>query len=265
MAGSTPMLQGKTLLIAGVGRGLGREVAEVAVREGARVALGARTLEVVEEVARTLDPFEDSAFGCKLDVTKRDQCADFVDASTEKFGDVDALVNLAALDTVFGGVAGADWDAWHEMLEVNLFGSLYMVEACLPHFASSGAAVVFVGSQTMFDAPPSMPQAGYAASKAAVVGAMRHLAIELGRRHVRVNNVAPGWMWGPNVEAYVKWTANKKGVAEDEVVADLTKTMPLGEMATDGDVAEAVVFLASDRARAITGQSLLVNAGEHMI
>ena len=72
----------------------------------------------------------------------------------------------------------------------------------------------------------------------------------------RLNNVAPGWMWGPPVEGYVSYRAKKKGISEVEVLADLTKNMALDEMATDGDVAETVIFLASDRARGITGQSL---------
>jgi NAD(P)-dependent dehydrogenase (short-subunit alcohol dehydrogenase family) len=97
-----------------------------------------------------------------------------------------------------------------------------------------------------------------------MIGAMRHLTIELGRKNIRLNNVAPGWMWGPPVEGYVSYRAKKKGISEEEVLADLTKNMALDEMATDGDVAETVIFLASDRARGITGQSLLVNAGEHM-
>ena len=71
-------------------------------------------------------------------------------------------------------------------------------------------------------------------------------------------------MWGPPVEGYVKYRAQKNNVPEEEVLAELTKTMPLGEMATDGDVAEAIIFLASERAHGITGQSLLVNAGEYM-
>jgi NAD(P)-dependent dehydrogenase (short-subunit alcohol dehydrogenase family) len=262
--GPKPMLEGKTVLIAGVGKGLGREIAEVAVREGARVVLGARTESVIEEEANNLDPSGERALPQRLDVTDRQSCADFAAAAVEKFGAVDVLVNLAALDTVFGGVQGADWDQWHKMFEVNVFGSLYMVEATLSHFRPEGGAIVFVGSQTMYDPPAAMPQAGYAASKAAVIGAMRHLTLELGRKGIRLNNVAPGWMWGPPVEAYVRWTAKSKGISESEVLAELTQDMALDQMATDGDVAETVIFLASDRARGITGQSLLVNAGEHM-
>jgi NAD(P)-dependent dehydrogenase (short-subunit alcohol dehydrogenase family) len=258
------MLEGKNVLIAGVGKGLGSEIADVAMREGARLVLGARTQAVIEEEAKNLDESGERVLASRLDVTDRQSCAEFVAAAVEKFGPVDVLVNLAALDNVFGGVQGADWDDWHKMFEVNVFGSLYMVEASLPHFSPEGGAIVFVGSQTMYDPPALMPQAGYAASKAAVIGAMRHLTLELGRKRIRLNNVAPGWMWGPPVEAYVKWTAKTKGIPQEEVLAELTKDMALEEMATDGDVAEAVIFLASDRAHGITGQSLLVNAGEHM-
>jgi NAD(P)-dependent dehydrogenase (short-subunit alcohol dehydrogenase family) len=264
MATAAPMLEGKVVLVAGVGQGLGREIVEAAVREGALVVLGARSTDVLEEVAKAADPSGQATLPLRLDVTDRQSCADFVAAASDKFGPIGALINLAALDSVFGGVTNADWDAWHQMFEVNVFGSLYMVEACLPHFAERNAAVVFVGSQTMYDPPPRLLQAGYAASKSAVVGAMRHLTIELGKNHIRLNNVAPGWMWGPPVEGYVKYKASKSELSEEAVLAELTSTLPLGEMATDGDVAEAVIFLASDRAHGITGQSLLVNAGEFM-
>lgn len=93
---------------------------------------------------------------------------------------------------------------------------------------------------------------------------MYSMAQELGPHRIRVNTVLPGWMWGPPVQAFVQFTADREGVPEAEVLGRLTERMALPEPATDGDVAEAVTFLASDRARAITGQSLLVNAGELM-
>lgn len=109
-----------------------------------------------------------------------------------------------------------------------------------------------------------MRQAAYAASKGALTSAMYSLARELGPHRIRVNTVLPGWMWGPPVQAYVQFTAHTEGIEESEVKVRLTERMALPDLATDGDVADAAVFLASDRARAITGQSLLVNAGELM-
>jgi NAD(P)-dependent dehydrogenase (short-subunit alcohol dehydrogenase family) len=97
-------------------------------------------------------------------------------------------------------------------------------------------------------------QAAYAASKGALTSsAMYSLAREVGPSRIRVNTVLPGWMYGPPVQAYVRFTAHTEGVSEDEVLGRLTDRMALPELATDGDVAEAVIFLASDRARAITG------------
>lgn len=257
------MFEGKTVAIAGAGRGLGREVAEVALREGGRVVLGARSEDVLAELATSLDPTGARVRVQRVDVVDRSSCQAFAEASAG-WGPVHALVDVAALDAVFGGVEDADWDLWHQVLEVNFFGAMYLVQTMLPKLAPEGASVVFVGSQTMYMPPVQVPQAGYAASKAAVIGAMRHMAIELGRRRIRVNNVAPGWMWGPAVESYVSMTAQATGDSEDSVRAGITANLPLGDMATDGDVAEAVMFLASDRARGITGQSILVNAGEFM-
>jgi NAD(P)-dependent dehydrogenase (short-subunit alcohol dehydrogenase family) len=250
--------------VVGAGRGLGREVAEVAMREGARVALGARSLDVIQDLGRELDPTGERVMAHSLDVVQRDQCDSFAAAVSDRFGAIHALVDVAAFDAAFGGLDGADWDQWHQVMEINLFGAMYIVEAALPYFPDDGGSVVFVGSQTMYMPPPAVPQMAYSASKAAVIGAMRHMAMELGRRKIRVNNVAPGWMWGPAVEAYVQMTARSSGLSEDEVKGGITQNLPLGDMATDGDVAETVMFLASDRAKGITGQSLLVNAGEFM-
>jgi NAD(P)-dependent dehydrogenase (short-subunit alcohol dehydrogenase family) len=107
-----------------------------------------------------------------------------------------------------------------------------------------------------------MQQLAYGASKGAGVSMMYGLAPELGAHKIRVNTVVPSWMWGPNVGLYVQWQAGVQGRSEDEIRTDLNAKFALGEMATDTDVAEAVAFFLSDRARSITGQSLLVNAGE---
>ena len=101
-------------------------------------------------------------------------------------------------------------------------------------------------------------------SKSALLGAVSHLAVELGPYRIRVNTVIPTWMWGPPVEGSVNMTAKAQGVAPEEIIAGITAKMPLGEIPSDGDVADAVVFFASDRARMITGQTLLVNAGEYI-
>jgi NAD(P)-dependent dehydrogenase (short-subunit alcohol dehydrogenase family) len=93
---------------------------------------------------------------------------------------------------------------------------------------------------------------------------MYYMARELGPDKIRVNMVVPTWMWGPPIQFYARWQAKERGVSEDEIIGEITAGMPLGEMPADEDVAEAVIFFCSDRSRMITGQSLMVNAGELM-
>jgi NAD(P)-dependent dehydrogenase (short-subunit alcohol dehydrogenase family) len=181
---------------------------------------------------------------------------------------VDAVVNVAAMDTHFGGLQDADFESWHQVVDVNLMGTLRMTRACVPALKTRGGSVVLIGTQAAVAAQTQLPATAYAASKGALMSAMYSLAWELGPDRIRVNTVLRGWMWGPKVEAYVHGSSEvspaepsaprPESAPETEVLGELTGRMALPELATDADVAEAVVFLASDQARAITGQSLLV-------
>ncbi|MER5297967.1 SDR family oxidoreductase [Streptomyces lasiicapitis] len=258
------LLDGRTVIVSGVGAGLGHEVATAVVRDGGNAVLGARTEANLAKSATELDPEGKRVAYRATDITDEGQCDALAALAVERFGRIDALVQVAAWDSYFGGLQDADFVAWDGVLDVNLLGSLRMTRACLPHLKERGGSVVLIGTQSSVAAPSQVRQAAYAASKGALVSAMYSLARELGPHRIRVNTVQPGWMWGPPVEAYVKFTAHTEGVPEEEVKRRLTDRMALPELATDGDVADACVFLASERARAITGQSLLVNAGEVM-
>ena len=106
-------------------------------------------------------------------------------------------------------------------------------------------------------------EAGYAASKAALLTATQSMALELAPDRIRVNAVVPGWIWGPNVQMYVGWQSQSRGITEAEVIAEITENIPLGEVPPQEDIAEAVVFFASGMSRMVTGQSLDVNGGEY--
>jgi len=256
------ILEGKTVVVSGTGPGLGREIAAAAVRDGADVVLGARTEANLEKVAREVDPSGQRVAWQVTDITDAEQCRRLMGLAVERFGRLDALVNVAALDTVFGGVEGADFSEWRRALEINLLGTMQATQAAVAHLKQRGGSIVFIGSQAMYWG--QILQAGYAASKAALTGAAAHLTRELGPYRIRVNTVVPSWMWGPPVETYVNGAARSQGIDPGEIVGGITRNMPLGEIPSDGDVAEVVVFLASDRARMVTGQSLLVNAGEYI-
>ena len=254
------LLEGTTMVVSGVGPGLGREIAAIALREGASVMLGARREENLKAAAAELDPSGERVVWRRTDITDPAACTALVDAAVERFGRLDSLVNCAALDTVFGGLEGADFDQWRQTFDTNLLGTLGLCQAAIPHLKQRGGAIVFIGSQSMYW--PQVMQMAYASSKGALTSAMYYLAKELGPYKIRVNTVVPTWMWGPPVEGYVEMMASAQGVDREEIIGGITKNMPLGEIPADEDVAEVVVFFASDRARMVTGQSILVNAGE---
>ncbi|MFJ9118101.1 SDR family oxidoreductase [Streptomyces sp. NPDC102394] len=258
------LLTGKTVVVSGVGAGLGHQVAAAVVRDGGNAVLGARTEANLAKSAAEIDPDGAHTAYRPTDITDEGQCAALAALAHERFGRIDAVVHVAAWDGYFGGLEDADFTTWQSVIDVNLLGSLRMTRACLPGLKAAGGSVVFIGTQSSVAAPTQVRQAAYAASKGALTSAMYSLARELGPHRVRVNTVLPGWMWGPPVQAYVQFTAQTEGVPEGEVLKRLTDRMALPDLATDADVADAAVFLASDRARAITGQSLLVNAGELM-
>jgi NAD(P)-dependent dehydrogenase (short-subunit alcohol dehydrogenase family) len=258
------LLSGKTVVVSGVGAGLGHQVAAAVVRDGGNAVLGARTEANLAKSAADVDPDGTHTAYRATDITDEGQCEELAGLARERFGRIDAVVHVAALDSHFGGLEDADFTTWQSVIDVNLLGTLRMTRACLPALKEGGGSVVFIGTQSAVAAPSQVRQAAYAASKGALTSAMYSLARELGRYRIRVNTVLPGWMWGPPVRAYVRFTAQTEGVPESEVLERLSERMALPELASDADVADAAVFLASDRARAITGQSLLVNAGELM-
>ncbi|MGW7103552.1 SDR family oxidoreductase [Streptomyces sp. NPDC054838] len=258
------LLRGKTVVVSGVGAGLGHQVAAAVVRDGGHAVLGARTEANLVKSATEIDPDGAHTAHRPTDITDEAQCEALAALAVERFGGIDAVVHVAAWDSYFGGVEDADFGTWQQIIDVNLLGTLRMTRACLPALKRAGGSVVIIGTQSAVASPSQVQQAAYAASKGALTSAMYSMARELGPHQIRVNTVLPGWMWGPPVQAFVTFTAHSEGVPEAEVRARLSERMALPDLATDGDVADAAVFFASDRARAITGQSLLVNAGELM-
>lgn len=254
------ILDSKTVIVTGVGDGLGREVAESAYAQGANVVLAARSAAKVEAIAAALDPTGQRVAAISADVTNRDSCEALVAGAVERFGAVHGLAQVAAYENAFGGLYDAKDEDWHRALDTNVLGTYNVLRPLAKVFREhGGGSVVVIGSQSMFK--PSMPQAGYAASKGALLSAVYYLADELGPDNIRVNMVVPSWMWGPPVEAYVDMLATD-GKTRDDVLDDIAGRFPMRRMAEDGEVAEVVTFFLSDLARAVTGQHLQVNCGE---
>ena len=256
------LLEGKTAVVTGVGPGLGRASALALAREGAAVVLVARNADRVSDVAAEITASGGRAVAAPGSVTHPEECEAIAAQAVEQFGGIDVVVNSAFRGDAFESVADADLDTWRKIFEVNFFGAVNMTRACLPSLrAGGGGSIVMVASQSARKIRPN--EAGYAASKSALITLTRSLASEVASDHIRVNAVVPGWIWGPNVQMYVDWQTQSRGMTSEAVIAEITREIPLGEIPPQEDIAESIIFFASDMARMITGQTLDVNGGEY--
>jgi NAD(P)-dependent dehydrogenase (short-subunit alcohol dehydrogenase family) len=257
------ILEGKTVLVSGVGPGLGSEIARRVLRDGGHLAIGARNAEKLESIAKELDPAGERTLAHPFDITDEEACRAIVADTEKRFGRLDAMAQVAAAEPM-GNLESTPASDFMRSTEVNVVGSVQLVRACVPAFErAGGGAVVLIGSQST-DLPPPSPQLAYSASKGALRSVAITLASELGPRGIRVNSVIPTWMWGPPVQGYVRWQAKKRGVEEAEIKRELEGLFPLGRIPLDDDVAEAVVLFLSDRMQMVTGQFLRVDGGQRM-
>jgi NAD(P)-dependent dehydrogenase (short-subunit alcohol dehydrogenase family) len=254
------LLRGTVVVVSGLGPGLGRSIALQSARAGADVVLAARTADRLDEVAK-----EVTALGCRglavpADITDAESAAGLVEAALAAFGRVDTLVNNAFAIPPLTSLAEAGLDTLREALETNVIGTLRMTRLFAPALAASRGSVVMINSAVLRHSRPGF--GGYKMAKAALLALAQSLATELGPQGIRVNSVAPGYIWAGSLKWYFGYLARQRGVTAEQVYQETAATTDLNELPEPEAVADAVVFLASSLARAITGQCLDVNAGE---
>jgi NAD(P)-dependent dehydrogenase (short-subunit alcohol dehydrogenase family) len=254
------LLDGKVALVSGAGPGLGRDVALACGREGATVAVAARTEAKVKALAAEVEGQGAKALGLRLDITDAESCRAAVDRVVETFGRVDVLVNNAFSDGDHTAFLDADLGRWRQTMDVNLFGTLQLTQIVGRRMAEQGdGRIVMINSMSAVRMRPRF--GAYTASKAALAAATKILAAELGAHGVRVNGVHPGYIWGDSVEMYFEYLARQKGITPDEQYQEVASETALGYLPHSSEIAEAVVFFASDMSKPVTGQALGVNAG----
>jgi NAD(P)-dependent dehydrogenase (short-subunit alcohol dehydrogenase family) len=259
------LLKDKVVIVSGIGPGLGQELSTLAAKEGAAaVVLAARTQEKLDAAEQEIADLGLATKTLKMttDIADKAQCHALADATAAQFGRIDVLFNSAYNPGPFEPIETADMEGWRQAVDVNLFGTMYLTQACIPYMKDAGGAVVMIA--TMVEHKPLATQGGYGASKMALRAATKHLALELGKYNIRVNSVHMGWMWGPNVEMYFKWQSQSTGRSEEELIAEVAEGIPLGVIPDDGDCAKAALFFGSDYSNVVTGAALDVNGGEYM-
>jgi NAD(P)-dependent dehydrogenase (short-subunit alcohol dehydrogenase family) len=257
------ILHNKTIIVTGVGPGMGGKLCLQAAAEGANVVLAARSSAFIQETAAAIHAAGGKALAVSADVGKPDDCARVVSAAQNAFGNIYGLVNSAYRPGTFTAFETADLDDWRASMEVTLFGALRMVQAVLPSMkANGGGSIVNISTQEV--RRPLAEHGSYNVPKAALQAATRQLALELGRYNIRVNNAVIGWMWGSTVETHMSAAAKESGVAVEQMVARIAATIPLGRIPPDGECAKSVLMLLSDYSSQVTGAALDVNGGDFL-
>ncbi len=234
-------LHDKIAVVTGGGRGIGRAIALAYAREGASLVLASRSKEALEKTRAMVEALGRNALVVPMDIRQEENVRNLATQALGHFGRVDILVNNSGI----GGPTAPLWEIapadWEETFAVNVTGTYLCCRAFLPAMiAQHSGCIVIIGSMTgkrpLFGRTPG----------------------------IRVNVISPGGVEGERIEWVIRKQAEAKGISIDEARREFTSSSPLGRLVPASDVAEAAVFLASDRAASITGEDLNVSAGTVM-
>jgi NAD(P)-dependent dehydrogenase (short-subunit alcohol dehydrogenase family) len=254
------LLENRTAIVSGIGPGMGRDISLAFAREGANLVLAARTADAVEALAADIRGLGRRAIAVPTDIASRDDCARLARAAHDEFGRIDVLVNNAFRGPSFKRFEDEDLASWRAIYDVNVFGALELTQRVVPHMKEQGGgSIVFINTMSTRVIEPT--HGGYASSKGALLVAAQTLAKELGRYKIRVNSVFPGYIWGASLERYFQMLAKQQGTTPEAVYAEIASRAALNHIPTSVEIADSVLFFASDLSRVVTGQSLDVNGG----
>jgi len=242
-------LKDKVAIITGASRGIGRAIALAFANEGAYVTLCATNLEALSEVHSSIEASRPgSSILMQTNVSNGDEVAQAVKKTLDSRGRVDILVNNAGTtrDNLLALMTEEEWD---QVLSTNLKSVFLMTKACTRPMIKQRSGVI-INMASVVGITGNAGQANYAASKAGVIAFTKSAARELARRSIRVNAIAPGFI-----------KTRMTGQLSPEIQQKLIEQIPLGRYGEAEEVAEAAVFLASEKARYITGQVIVVDGG----
>ena len=255
-----PLLKDKVVVLSGVGPGLGRSLGEEAARMGADLVLVSRTERRLEKMADVVRSHGRRALVVPTDITDEESRVALVERAVEEFGRVDCLINNAFGIPPMDPISTIPVEALRAANETNVFAPLRLSALFADALAASNGSIIMLNSCVLFSSQPEY--AGYKLSKGALEHLASSLATELGPRGIRVNSVAPSYIYEDVNKGYFDWLASEAGVTHDDIYAEKARPTDLKRLASPEEVARAALFLASDLASAVTGQMLTVDCGE---
>lgn len=248
------LLEHKIAIITGANSGIGKKTAEIFAREGAVVVLAARRMEKLQEVEAEIRKNGGEAFSVKGDVSIQEDCQHIVDEAVKKYGRIDVLVNNAGMADKHRPITRCDTDWWHEICRVNQDSVFYMMKAVIEVMEKQGnGSIVNISSIGGVRANSGI---AYSATKTAVNAMTQNVALQFAGKGIRVNSVCPGPTPTP-------LNTPEQLATFDKEFADLCAAHMYIEApeATVEDQANAILYFASDMAKAVTGQILVVDNG----
>ncbi len=257
---AVPLLKDKVIVLSGVGPGLGRSLGEEAAKMGADLVLVSRTASRLEKMADVVRSHGRRALVVPTDITDEASRAALVEKTLEEFGRVDCVINNAFAIPPMDPITQIKVEDLAAVNETNVFAPLRLSALFADALAASKGSIIMLNSAVQFSSQPEF--AGYKLSKGTLVHLASSLATELGPRGIRVNSVAPSYIYEDVNRGYFDYLAAVEGKTHEEVYADKAAPTDLKRLASSEEVARATLFLASDLASAVTGQMLTVDCGE---
>ncbi|KGP63673.1 3-hydroxybutyrate dehydrogenase [Legionella norrlandica] len=257
-------LKNKIAIVTGAASGIGKEIAIVYAKEGAKVAIADLNLEQANSVAEEIKSTGGQAMAVAMNVTDENQVNQGVDKVADHFGGIDVLVSNAGIQ-IIEAVDKLTFSDWKKMLAIHLDGAFLTTKACLKHMYASGkgGSIIYMGSVHSKEA--SLLKAPYVTAKHGLLGLCKVVAKEGAAHKVRANVICPGFVRTPLVDKQIPEQAKELGISEEDVIKKvMLKETVDGEFTTTGDVAQTALFFASFESNALTGQSLVVSHGWFM-
>ena len=245
------MLSDKVAVVTGASRGIGRCIALALAAQGAKVVASARNAEALDNLVEEIKRQGGEATAVVGDVAVDTDASELIDQAVAKYGQVDILVNNAGItrDGLLLRMKNEDWDA---VLDTNLKGAFLCIRAAAKVMSKQRSGRI-INISSVVGEMGNAGQANYCASKAGLLGLTKSVARELARRNVTVNAITPGFI-----------VTDMTDDMTDKARQAMTEQIPLGRLGEVDDIANAVIFLASDQSSYITGQVLGVNGGMYM-
>lgn len=246
------MLKGKAAIVTGSSRGIGREIALVFAENGADVVINGNNQEQLDRLKAEIEALGAGCAAVRGDISLPETARELARVCLERFGKIDILVNNAGVNSRIPFLELSEQE-WHRMMGINLDGVFYCCKAVLPSMVERQSGTIINISSTASKTAHANASICYGASKAAVNSMTQKLAYEMGPYHIRVNGICPGPIL---TDMSKQWT--------EEYRSQVTKKIPLGCLGTTRNVADTAVFLASDMAGFINGETINVNGGSYM-